>query len=319
MPTLNLSAGPAVFPGTENLHNALDAIKAAGIVELDSAETYGSNEADLGAVRAAEQGFLISTKNPGGWIPGSLAALRQKTEASLARLSVDQVDILYVHGPDASVPPKDYAHVFDALHKEGKFRRFGISNYTPEQVSELHAYCRDNGLVPPTVYQGNYNAVSRKIDTTLLPLLKELGIAFYAYSPVAGGFLTKSRKALEEGSEGGRFATTDDWLNNLYRGLYLKPAMLEALGRWEKLAWEQGTSQADLAYRWAYYHSALDTTKGDFVIIGASKPEQITQTVEGIKKGPLKPEVVKGIEEVWETVKHVAITDNFEATRGAPR
>lgn len=316
MSPLNLSVGPAGFSGTENVQKALEVVKAAGLVELDTAEMYGNSEADLGAVGAAEQGFAISTKNPGGWSPGSLAALREKTEASLARLKVDQVDILYVHGPDASVPPGDYAHTFDALHREGRFRRFGISNYTPQQVSELHAYCTDNGLVPPTVYQGNYNAVSRKIDTTLLPLLKKLGIAFYAYSPIAGGFLTKSRKALEEGSEGGRFAATDNRLNNLYRGFYLKKALLEGLGRWEELAREQGISQAELAYRWVYYHSALDTAKGDFLILGASKPEQITQTVEGIKKGPLKPEVVKGVDEVWEIVKHEAITDNFQATEG---
>lgn len=177
----------------------------------------------------------------------------------------------------------------------------------------LHTYCADNGLVRPTVYQGNYNAVARKIEVDLFPVLRELGIAFYAYSPIAGGFLTKTRAALDAGTADGRFAVADTPLAQMYRSFYFKPAMLDGLSKWEALAKEQGVPQAELAYRWVYYHSALDTAKGsDFVILGATKVDQITQTVEGLKRGPLKPEVVKGIEEVWESVKHEAIIDNFE-------
>lgn len=320
MSSLNISIGTAGFSDSEYLQPALDTLKKYGVVEIDSAELYGSNEADLGAVRAAAQGFALSTKNPGGWVPGSLApadALRAKTDASLARLGVDQVDILYIHGPDPALQPADYAHTFDDLHKAGKFRRFGISNYTPDQVRALHAYSKEHGLVLPTVYQGNYNAVSRIIDTTLFPVLRELGISFYAYSPIAGGFLTKSRKALEEGTEGGRFAVGDNAINNMYRGLYLKPALLEGLDKWVELAKMEGVPQAELAYRWIYYHSALKPQEhGDFVIVGASKVDQISQTLEGLKRGPLKPEVVQGIDQVWDIVKHEAIVDNYDAIGG---
>lgn len=320
MSSLNISMGTAGFPGPEKLQAALDTLKQYGVVEIDSAEMYGSNEADLGAVKAADQGFVISTKNPGGWTPGSLTPadnLKAKTDASLEKLGVKQVDILYIHGPDSSIKPADYAHTFDELYKAGKFRRFGVSNYTPEQVRELHAYSKEKGLVLPTVYQGNYNAVSRTIDTTLFPVLRELGIAFYAYSPIAGGFLTKSRKALEEGTEGGRFAVGDNALNNMYRGFYLKPTLLAGLGKWEELAKIQGVPQAELAYRWIYYHSALKPKEyGDFVIVGASKVAQISQTLEGLKRGPLQPEVVQGIDEIWEDVRHEAIVDNYEATGG---
>lgn len=218
-----------------------------------------------------------------------------------------------MHAPDGSVSPADYAHAFDELHRAGLFRRFGVSNYTPDEVRELHDYCAANGLVRPTVYQGNYNPVSRVYDDTLFPLLRELGIDFYAYSPIAGGFLTKSKKGLEEDTASGRFAAGGGPVSKMYRDLYLKPGMLDGLARWEALAKEQGVPQAELAYRWVYYHSALDTTKGDFVILGASKVEQITQTVEGLRRGPLKPEVVKGIDEVWGIVKHEAFADNFNA------
>lgn len=320
MSTLHLSVGTAGFPGPEKLQAALDVIKQNGIVEIDSALLYGNNEADLGAVKAAtEQGFVIATKNPGGFAPPENpfpANLRAATAASLEKLATPQVDILYIHGPAPGAKPADYAPIFDELYRDGKFRRFGISNYTPEQVRELYDYSKANGLVLPTVYQGNYNPVSRLIEADLFPVLRELGIAFYAYSPIAGGFLTKSRKALEEGTETGRFSVDDNYINNMYRSFYFKPQMLEGLGKWEELAKIQGVPQAELAYRWVYYHSALKPkADGDTVIVGASKPEHITQTVEGLKRGPLKPEVVQGIDQVWEIVKDVAIVNNYEATR----
>jgi aflatoxin B1 aldehyde reductase len=89
--------------------------------------------------------------------------------------------------------------------------------------------------------------------------------------------------------------------------------MLEALDKWEALATQQGVSKAELAYRWVYYHSSIQPTKGDFVIVGASKLEQIAPTVEGLERGPLKREVAQGIDEIWDTIKHDAIVDNFDA------
>lgn len=313
---LKLAAGTLGFLGAEKIQPALDAIKAAGIKEIDTAEMYGSNEADLGSVGAADS-FTISTKNPGGWQPGTLKEITARFNASLDRLKTKSVDILYIHGPDRSLTLDEWVPQVNALHAEGKFRRFGISNFNAEEVRALHAYAKSKGYVLPTVYQGNYNAVSRLIDDTLFPVLRELGIAFYAYSPVAGGFLTKTRAALEGGTADGRF--TKDIENpgaKIYQQFYYKPALLEGLGRWEALAEQQGVPRAELAYRWVYYHSQLRQDKGDVVIVGASKPEQFTQTAEGIRRGPLKPEVVKGIDEVWELVKGDAIVDNFEATNG---
>ena len=316
MSNLRLSVGTAGFDTLEKLQPVLDAIKAAGIQEIDTAEAYGSNEANLGAVGAARQGFSISTKNPGGWRPGALRDLVARTDASLARLGVESVDILYAHGPDRSLALDDWVPQVDELHRRGRLRRFGVSNFTPDEVRALHAYCTERGLVPPTVYQGNYNAVARLVDDTLFPLLRELGIVFYAYSPVAGGFLTKSRRALEEGTAGGRFTPADRSVARMYRDFYLKPTLLHALDKWEELAGLQGVPKAEMAYRWVYYHSAIKPELGDSVILGASKIEQITQTVEGVKRGPLKPEVVRGIDEIWESVKQDAITDNFEASGG---
>jgi len=95
----------------------------------------------------------------------------------------------------------------------------------------------------------------------------------------------------------------------------MKPSLLKALDTWGALAEKQGVSKAELAYRWIYYHSDLKPELGDTVILGASKVEQIQPTVDGLKKGPLKEEVAKGIDEIWDGIKHEAIVDNFDATQ----
>ena len=71
------------------------------------------------------------------------------------------------------------------LYKEGKFKRFGISNYTAWEVAEMVGICKANGYVAPTVYQGIYNAMHRGVEPELLPCLRKFGIAFYAFSPRA--------------------------------------------------------------------------------------------------------------------------------------
>jgi len=222
------------------------------------------------------------------------------------------VDILYIHGPDRTLKLEQWVPTINELYKQGAFRRFGVSNFSPEEVRELYDYSKANGFVVPTVYQGNYNAVARRIETSLFPVLRELGIVFYAYSPMAGGFLAKTRESLEEGS---RFADKGEGIQNMYRGMYMKPSLLDGLDKWNSVAEKEGCSKAELAYRWVYYHSALKPEEEDVLIMGASKLEQIGSSFEGLKKGPLKADSVKAIDEIWELVKAEAGLDNYDATQ----
>jgi aryl-alcohol dehydrogenase-like predicted oxidoreductase len=73
---------------------------------------------------------------------------------------------------------------------------FGLSYYKPRQVREVYDFAKSKGYVLPTVYQGNYNPVARHYDFTLFPLLRELEIAFYACSPLAGKFSVKGAETL---------------------------------------------------------------------------------------------------------------------------
>ncbi len=167
---------------------------------------------------------------------------------------------------------------------------------------------KERGFVPPTVYQGNYSLIARKQETTLLPLLWKHGISFNAYSPLAGGFLTKSAKDFD--GPVGRFDASTP-IGELYMTLYNKPTFLAALGRWDTISTESGIPKAELAYRWVAYNSMLEAGRGDGMVIGARTLEQLRQTLAALKKGPLRKGIVKQIDEIWHMVKDEAGLDNF--------
>lgn len=222
--------------------------------------------------------------------------------------SISKVDIFYLHAPDSSVPLSETLAGINEGYKAGGFARFGLSNYKAEDVQKVYDHCKENGYVLPTVYQGNYSPVARRQETLLFPTLRKLGIAFYAYSPLAGGFLTKTKQDVLDGK--GRFDPNTP-IGAMYAGMYSKPAYLEALEQWDAIAKEEGTSKADLAYRWVRYNSPLSPEHGDCIIVGASSMEQLKQTLEGTNAGPLSKNAVQKIDEVWKTIEHEAPLDNY--------
>lgn len=173
------------------------------------------------------------------------------------------------------------------------------------------------------MYHGNYNAVARRADDEIFPVLRKHNIAFYAYSPIAGGFLSKSKADLVDPK--GRFGDEKHPLNSTYIGMYHRPSFLAALDAWEQIAKNEGVSRAELAYRWVVYHSKLQAELGDGIIVGARTAQQLSETVAAMGKGPLSDAAVKSIDEVWDSVKAEASLDNFEifgrtgATTGAAR
>lgn len=176
-------------------------------------------------------------------------------------------------------------------------------------MEEVVSVSLAKGYVVPSVYQGNYSPIARRADSEILPTLRKHNIAFYAYSPIAGGFLSKDMESLVT-SNAGRW-NPSTFLGGLYHALYNKPNMLEALRLWDKISKESGISKADLAYRWVRYNSALNGELGDGVLIGSRTTEQLKETFSGLKHGPLSPEIAAQIEEVWNLAKSDAPLDNF--------
>lgn len=189
----------------------------------------------------------------------------------------------------------------------GLFSRFGLSNCSATEVQAIHDHCTESGYILPTVYQGNYSAVARRPETTLFPTLRRLRISFYAYSPLAGGFFTKTKQQILDGA--GRFSS--DWSEGLYARMYARPSLLSALERWKQISEEVDCSPSDLAYRWIAYNSPLDPEFDDAVIIGSSRPSQVETTLIGLQNGPLPQSAVKAIDKIWEMVKEDAPVDNF--------
>ncbi|KIW06808.1 uncharacterized protein PV09_02488 [Verruconis gallopava] len=303
------------FPTLDDARSVLNILEQNDVRNLDTAQLYGESESILGQLNAGDR-FVIDTKSKGGWDAGNSLQpdnLYRLTHESLEKLKVKQVDVFYIHVPDDTVPPSTWVPTMDRLHKEGVFKRFGVSNFTGEEVKQVYEFAKANNYVLPSVYQGNYSAVTRRSETELFPILREYKMAFYAYSPIAGGFLSKTKAAVLDGTSAGRFTADGKPMSRMYRSLYMKPSLLEALDEWAVAADEEGVSKAELAYRWVNYHSYLKPEYGDAIIIGSRNTQQLVETVQGLKKGPLSDGVVEKIEKIWEKVKHEAPLDNFNS------
>lgn len=102
-------------------------------------------------------------------------------EDSLEALKVPSVDVEYLHMPDRTTPFAETAAAMDEKYRQGKFKRFGLSNYTAAEVEEIVGICEAKGYVKPSVYQGQYNPIVRGGEKELFPVLRKHGIAFYAW------------------------------------------------------------------------------------------------------------------------------------------
>jgi aflatoxin B1 aldehyde reductase len=190
--------------------------------------------------------------------------------------------------------------------------QFGLSNFKAVDVQKIYDIQATVGSVLPSVFQGNYSAVSRHIETDLFPLLRKLKISFYAYSPIGGGFLVKTAAQIRAKDQPGRFGTNSR-TGAMYTTMYGKESLFEALDEWEHIANDAGISKAALAYRWITYHSALKKEYGDGVIVGASKVAQLEETLNVIEDGPLDAKTADRVEAIWKKVEHEAPLDNYHS------
>ncbi|KAI0753611.1 Aldo/keto reductase [Fomes fomentarius] len=270
----------------------LDVFQAHGHYEIDSARGYsdGTSEEYLGKIDWQKRGLVIDTKlyptgviarwritNEGTVITHSPEDLRKHLDVSLKALNTDSIDMWYLHGPDRTTPFEDTLKGVNDLYKEGKFKRFGISNYMAWEVAEIVQICRANGYIQPTAYQGIYNAIHRKVEPELFPCLRKFGIAFYEFNPLGGGFFTGKYRSLQDEVEpGSRFDPKKGQGKN-YRARYWNEPYFEALYNIEEVAQKHNLTLAEVALRWISHHSLLKREYGDAVLIGASSVKHIEQ------------------------------------------
>lgn len=189
------------------LHRALD----LGVNFLDTANIYGDSEIKVGkALVGRRNQVVLATKfgivnNINSTAPADRAVdgrpdnVRRACDESLQRLGVDQIDLYYLHRIDPQVPIEETVGAMAELVKNGKVRHLGLSEASPQTVRRAHK------IHPIAAIQTEYSLFSREPEDGLLPVLRELGIALVAYSPLGRGFL------------GGRFRSVDDLAQNDWR------------------------------------------------------------------------------------------------------
>lgn len=306
----------------EEASGILDVFQKHGHDEVDTALVYGggSSEKYLGQLHWADRGIVMATKfsprvdlgqGPGKPTTHTPENLREALKRSLNSLQTDKIDLWYLHAPDHSTPYDVTMREVNNLCNQGYFRRFGLSNYAAWEVAQICEVCDKMRWVKPTVYQGVYNAFHRAVEPELLPCLKHYGIAFYAYNPLAGGYLTDryDRSMLTESKdieEGSRFDPSKRQGKN-YRKRYFSEEYFDALDILRGAIKTHGLTEAEAALRWEVHHSDLENAKGDAIIIGASSANQLEQNLSNLEKGPLPDEIVEAFDEGWRKVKGVCL------------
>jgi aryl-alcohol dehydrogenase-like predicted oxidoreductase len=228
----------------------IDRALELGITFLDTADMYGpyTNEELVGqAIRGRRDRVVLATKfgivrdpaNPTTrGVSGRPEYVRASCEGSLRRLGVDVIDLYYQHRVDPSVPIEETVGAMAELVRQGKVRYLGLSEAGPATLRRAHA------VHPVSALQSEYSLWSRDPEDEILPLCRELGIGFVAYSPLGRGFLT------------GRFRTMDDLPPDDYRrhsprfqGENFRKN-LDLVDRLTALARRRGCTASQLALAW---------------------------------------------------------------------
>lgn len=176
------------------MHQLLHQAVECGVNFFDTAETYGpfTNEALVGELLAPFRNqVMIATKfgfqYSGGVVTGICSRpeqIRRAAEGCLKRLNIEVIDLFYQHRFDPDVPIEEVAGAVKDLIKEGKVRRFGLSEVNSETIRRAHA------VQTLTAIQSEYSLMWREIGRDVLPVLEELGIGFVPYNPMNRGFLS---------------------------------------------------------------------------------------------------------------------------------
>ena len=281
----------------------LDRFIATGNMEIDTAYAYcdGKTEQLLGELLPAEKRkelYLASKVNP--WNDHGLqpAQVKKQLAEILERLGTEHIDLLYLHSPDLDTPVEQTLEACFELHQQGKFKQLGLSNYAAWQVAEVVEICRHNGWMQPVVYQGMYNALTRDVERELFPCLRNYGISFYAYNPLAGGLLTGKYQSIDDMPDSGRFAE-----RNGYEERYWKKDYFEVLQQLTRTCAELGLTPTQASMRWLVSHSLLDAKQGDGIILGATRIEHLTDNMAACDQVPLDQSIIDIFDQGWEVIK----------------
>lgn len=243
------------------------ATREVGLNAIDTADIYANGESEriVGRLIAGDrQRWVLATKlaNPMSAEPNdrglSARWLKLACEASLKRLGTDWIDLYYLHRDDESTPLEETLAGLAQLLADGKILHWGVSNYRAWRIVRIAELARAMGLPPPIACQPPYNAMSRGIETELLPACEQLGVGVVAYSPLARGVLTGKYRPDEAPAEGTRAARADKRLMQTE----FRPESLALSQRFAEYAAQRGIAAGQLAIAWVLHNRLVSGVIG---------------------------------------------------------
>ena len=292
----------------------LDAAAAGGIDFLDTANVYplggghntvGRTEQIVGDwLKGKRHNYIVATKCAGvmgrhPWEQGtSRKHVLEAIDASLKRLGTDYIDVYQLHRYDPNTPLDETLDALDMVVKQGKARYVGVSNWLAHKVARGIGRSEVKNTVRIDSVQPRYNLLFRGYERDLLPLCEEEGIAVIPYNPLAGGLLTGKHNAKAAPPEGSRFQLGTAGAR--YQERYWHQREFESIEAIRGVAAEAGMSMATLAIRWTLSNPAITAP-----IIGASRPEQLADTLAAAEQGPLPKDLKAKLDELtheWRAV-----------------
>ncbi len=299
---------------------ALACVRAAldsGITTFDTADVYAGTRAEevLGRALAGErrEGLEIFTTvywrtGPGPNDAGlSRKHILESIDGSLRRLRTDHVDLYQAHRYDRFTPLEETMQAFADVVRAGKAHYIGVSEWTAEDIRR-GAELADELRISLISNQPQYSALYRVIEAQVVPTCRELGISQIVWSPIAQGVLTGKYRPGAPLPEGSR-ATDEKGGANLIRR-FLRDDVLQRVDQLRPVADEAGLSLAQLAVAWVLQNDNVAAA-----IIGASRPDQVTENVKA-SGVVLDGELMKRIDEILEPV---AVTDPRRTAESTPQ
>ena len=273
-----------------------------GITHFDLANNYGAParglaEENFGRILKSDLGqyrdeLFISTKaghefwpGPyGNW--GSRKYLMASLDSSLKRMGLEYVDIFYHHRPDPETPMEETAEALSDIVRRGKALYVGISNYSALEAQQMLRLLKEN-KTPCLLHQPRYNMLERGIEDELLGVLDREGTGCICYSPLAQGALTdKYLKGIPEGSRAAKKGTS-------VGQRYLSEENIERIRALNQMAQERGQSLAQMALAWVLRRPEITS-----VLVGASRPEQLENSVQALDRLDFTQEELDAIDKI---------------------
>lgn len=271
----------------------------AGITHFDLANNYGpppgTAEENFGKIlrndfKAYRDEMIISSKagylmwpGPyGEW--GSKKYLMASLDQSLRRMGLDYVDIFYSHRPDPDTPMEETMMALDLMVRQGKALYVGISNYSNDESAQAIKILKELGT-PCLIHQPKYSMLVRWVEEGLLDTLEANGVGCIPFSPLAQGLLTN--KYLQGIPEDSRAAKAHGFLQQHE----VTEERIHQIRGLNEIARSRNQSLAQMALAWLLKDPRITS-----VLVGASKPEQLADTLQSLNNLSFASEELKQIE-----------------------